>query len=408
MYIKGIVFTLVVFTALFFLNQAAAAQEVVDSFNADIKILPDSRIEVTETITYDFGITQRHGISRDIPYQYQRGGANYNIRLSINSVVDEDGSPYPYTTGRSGGEVHLKIGDPDELVMGKNTYVISYTVARAINYFEDHHELYWNVTGNNWPVPINNAQASVTLPVSLTDPQRLKQCFTGFLGSTGQDCLILTADDFTVEYSSELTLYSGEGLTLVLGWPTGVTMLPSTAQQVTWFVQDNWPVALPVIVLMVMFYLWYTRGRDPTGRGTVIPRYEPPDKMSPGVLGTVVDEKVDLKDLSASIIQLAVKGYLKIKEVEKEKFIGKKVGYEFIKLKDADNSIPEFEKNILEGIFYSGDTTSLEKLKNQFYIHLPKIKKSVYHLVVADGYFPTNPDKVRKGYAVASIFIIPI
>ena len=407
MLVKRITFGLVVLTGLLIMNHAVAAQEVVDNFSADIIVSSDGSFEVTETIVYDFGSTQRHGISRDIPYQYKRGGANYNIRIRIEAVVNAAGFALPYTTSRSGGEIHLKIGDPDIFVTGKNTYVISYVVARALNYFDDHHELYWNVTGNSWPVPINKAQATVTLPRSLTDPQRLKQCFTGLVGSTENDCSVSSTDDFTVAYNAD-TMYSGEGLTIVLGWPTGVTRQPSTWQQIRWFAQDNWPVALPIIVLIVMFYLWYTRGRDPAGRGTIIPIYAAPDKISPGLLGTVVDEKADLKDISASIIHLAVRGYLKIKEITIDRIIGQKTDYEFTKLKEPDESIPDFEKEILKGIFDASDTIQMSKLKNKFYLHLPTIKKSLYKLVVADGYFPTDPDKVRKVYALASIFITPI
>ncbi len=385
---------------------AHAAEEHISAFDVLLDVQSDSTIQVTEAIVYDFGATEHHGIYRDIPYTYKRSGSSYKLRLTVDSVTDDTGTTQPYTTSRGGGELSLKIGDPNRTISGLHTYVITYTVQRAINYFDDHDELYWNVTGDQWQVGIDEASASVTLPESLTADQRLAECFTGAAGSTSNDCTIDFPSNYEIDYFTDSSLASYEGLTIVAGWPKGITVAPSTSDRIWWFVQDNWYGLIPFIVVIGMLYLWYTRGRDPRGRGTIIPQYDPPDSLSAGLVGTVVDERADLRDISATIIQLAVKGYLTIKQTNVKKIIGSKTDYEFIKKKEADSALEAHEKEIFDALFSSGSEISVSSLKNKFYTSLPGIKKAMYRQVVESGYFPTSPDSVRRMYSILGAVIM--
>ncbi len=388
-----------------FLFATAVHAESITSWQSDITVQQDSTVSVTETIEYSFGNQQRHGIYRSIPYSYIRDGAKYNVRIQVQSVTDEDGATQPYSTTKWGGELEIKIGDADIYVSGTHTYVITYTIQRAINYFDDHDELYWNVTGTEWDVPIHNALATVSLS-GVIDKQDLRvACYTGIFGSTNQYCNWQIGSDGIIAIYADRQLDSYEGMSFVLGMPKGVVTRPSTWQQVRWWLADNWPIAIPFIVIIGMFYIWFTHGRDPEGRGTIIPRYKPPRDMTAGEMGTVVDEKVDLNDISATIIQLAIKGYLKIKEIDRKKLLGKTRDYELIKIKEADDTLGKHEQEILKTVFDTGDTKTVSRMKNKFYIHLKDIKKAMYEQVVADEYFPTNPEKVRQRYG---LFTAPI
>ena len=372
--------------------------EKIDSFDTNIVVKNDSSFVVEETIVYNFGNSEdRHGIYRYIPYTYNRDGNKYNIRLNVSGVYDENNNEYNYTTSKSSGELNIKIGDADKYVSGQKTYLIVYEVSRAINYFDSHDELFWNVTGNGWNVEISKSSASITLPQIVNESDIQIACYTGYYGSEEQDCNFQTLEDI-YKFTSEDTILSYEGLSVVLGWSKGVVIEADFSQKLIWFMEDNWPILFPIVVLIVMFFLWYTRGRDPEVRDTIIPFYEAPNNMSSGELGTVIDEKVDLKDISATIIQLAVKGYLKIREIEQKKILGKKMDFELIKLKEADSELIEFEKLIFDGIFGKSKLIKVSELKNKFYKHLAKIKKAMYELVVTNDYFPTNPDKVRNMY----------
>ncbi|MFA5134599.1 MAG: DUF2207 domain-containing protein [Patescibacteria group bacterium] len=385
----------------------AQAQELIDDFHSLIAISHDGTVTVTETITYDFGPFERHGIYRTIPYSYNRDGTKYKISVGILGVSDETGTAIPYTVERSFGAVNLKIGDPDKLITGQHTYAITYTLERVINFFEDYDELYLNITGNGWEVPMNAVSAAVEVPgVSAQNLQYT--CFTGALGLQQQYCT-MTAADGSVRFDVDGSLSAYEGLTAVVGFPKGVVAEPTADELIKRFIQDNWPFVLPLLLIGVLVSLWYTRGRDPHVASTIVPQYESPEGIPAGELGTVVDEKVDMHDVSASIIQLAVKGYIKLKEISKDEKARKPDDYEIIKLKEPDAVLKEYEKIILDGIFKSGETSKkISKLKNKFYVELPKIKKAMYKLVVADGFFPTAPDRVRTCYAVISIFILPL
>lgn len=395
-------------TGLFlFLPLVSRAQiEKIDNFKVDVVIDQNGSFTVTEEITYDFGVLQRHGIYRDIPYKYKRTGTNYNLRIKVLSVTDDKGISWPYQITKAGGYLKIKIGDKDKYVTGQQNYYLVYKVERAINYFDEHDELYWNVTGTEWEVPIEKSQATVYLPKEIEKSQLQKACYTGIFGSQKSNCQSEIIDGETLSFTANNKLSSGEGLTIVLGWPKGIVNKPTTGQNILWMLTDNWFFTTPFLVFIVLLYFWYTAGRDPRGRGTIIPQYEPPEKLPPGAMGVVLDEKADLKDISSTIIDLAVNGYLKIREVEKKKLLGKSTDYEFIQLKEEDKDLTDYEKKIYRGIFDVGKEVKLSDLKDNFYVNLKKIKDDLYNLVVKKGYFPFNPDKVRSAYLVVGIVVI--
>ena len=180
------------------------------------------------------------------------------------------------------------------------------------------------------------------------------------------------------------------------------------SQQIIWWLTDNWVVMIPVFGFLFMFFMWWTRGRDPKVIETLVPQYESPQYMPAGEIGVIIDEKADIRDISATIIQLAVKGFLKIKETKSPGLLKDKHDYELHQLKDADGSLKGYEKEIFKGIFDSGKMRTMASMKNKFYVHLKEIKKQMYELVVDDGFFPTNPEKVRNIYRSMAIFVLLI
>lgn len=366
--------------------------ENIDSFNSEIEINEDSSIEVKETIVYNFGSLERHGIYREIPYKYNARGGNFKLRFSDISVKDEKGNNYNFATSKSGNNIRIKIGDADKYVTGIKTYVISYRIERALNYFQDHDELYWNATGNEWEVPISSTQVKIKLPEGIGKDDLQLKCYTGQLGSAEEYCTGEIIDDQTVLYKSDYSLAYYEGLTVVLGWSKGVTTEPSFKQKMLWVLFDNWYLGLPILVFLFSFLYWRMRGKDPKGRGTVIAHYEPPDNLTSAEIGTVYDNKADNKDITAMLIQLAINGYLKIKQYGKGKS-----DYEFIRMKSEEGLKNEFEKKLFNAIFDSGDKKKLSSMKNKFYKDMQEIKRDVYKEVTKKGYYSRNPNRARFG-----------
>jgi hypothetical protein len=157
----------------------AAPGESIPRYGTRIEVRVDGRMRVIETIGYDFGAERRHGIFRRIPVKFRYDKSRDRIYPIDDVKVTMDGSVVPFDQSWDGGYQELKIGDPDHTITGKHTYVIEYSVRGALNSFRDHEELYWNVVGSEWEVPIAAATATVTGPAAI---QKV-ECFTGPRGS---------------------------------------------------------------------------------------------------------------------------------------------------------------------------------------------------------------------------------
>ncbi len=367
----------------------SSGTEQINSFDAQITVQADGPMQVVETIVYDLGPYAKHGIFRKLPYQYTLNGASYNLRYSVTSVVDEQGAPYPYTVQTLGGYVQVKIGDAKATISGVHTYVITYTVQRAIRFLSEQDELYWNVTGNEWTVPILAASATVIPPpgVSILDTE----CFTGVVGSTESSCQFEVDTDGAATFTAPGSLSLGEGLTFAIALPPGSIPPPTQSQLVGWFIADNWYVAIPFVLWGFFHWRWRQRGRDPKGRGTVVPQYDAPDGMAPYVMGAL-DTLVGGKEVSATLIHLATRGYLSIADPGKG-------AYAFTLRKPVDAALAKPEQLLLDGIFgagaSAGSVVTLASLKNVFFKHLPGIRSAMSAEVVARGYYAKNPMTVR-------------
>lgn len=359
------------------------------SFDADLEVRKDGSLMVTENIEADFQGTPKHGIYRDIPLQTQdRLGIKRSIRITFLEAQDERERPWQVKLTREGAYRRIRLGREGATYDGRKTFKLSYRVDRALGHFPDHDELYWNATGNNWAVPMRRSQALVRLPEGVSGPLR-SVAYTGAYGSTRQDAIITTAGGSGLRFNVNRPLSSFEGLTLVVGWPPGAVAMPSRAQRLRWFFRDNWPLAIPLGVLGMMFVLWWNTGRDPA-RQTVPVQYEPPDGLGPAEVGTLADDNVDLKDITATIVDLGRRGFLTIEELKGGEYIltRKKSAEEETKLKS-------YETLLLKFLFYDGGTVALSNLENKFYQHLSGLRSALYDDLVKRGCWWSRPDRVR-------------
>lgn len=425
MRLKNILISAAVIGGLFYLPGLASA-EVIKAFNVKAQIRFNASVRITETIVYDFQGLDRHGIFRTIPVKYQARGGNYHLRLSEIAVADERGSPYQFTVRQTGANTEIKIGDPNVLVSGVMTYAISYTVDRALNYFSDHDEFYWNATGGEWEVPIESSTVTVSYPqaVPISQVQNLTTCFSGLFGGT-QECYTRgfngnpENDLVSSAYFTQINLPAGSGLTVVAGFPKGLVTKPKIWMAIKYTLADNWILGLPVAVFLVFVYLWHTRGRDPAHNLPIVAEYEAPENLSAAEAGTLVDEQAQNKDVSAAIVELAVKGYLKIRKGKREGWIFASDDWQLVRVKREDANLAPFEKEIMERIFSHEEAVvlasakplpderavSLFRLKDKFYRDQAKIKKSIYQALVLKGYFLRSPQNVRRNYFIAGCLV---
>jgi len=241
---------------------------VITSFHSDVAIAADSKLTVTEDIRVDFGSLSKHGIFRTIPLRYRFNDKQDRFYvLEVRSVTDGTNPVQHDDSVDSDNEV-IKIGDPNRLVSGPQRYVITYTVAGAMNSFSDHSELFWNVDGALWPVPKTQVTATVHVP---SGALQKSTCYQGPPGST-ETCTHTDGSD-RADFSSTRSLDSGEEMSVATALNPGAVNVPPPLLEPRQrqFPQDAFdltPLTVTLFVLLTVLgvglvaWNWWVHGRD--------------------------------------------------------------------------------------------------------------------------------------------------
>lgn len=424
-----------IFLCLFLIvPQTALADEgwVIDNFKSDIAIQESGDVRIVETIEVNFGNLSKHGIFRDIPYIYQRDNEKTYTEITVEDILQND-TKAKYETSRNDGYIRLKIGDPDKTISGRNFYTITYTAKGILRSFADHDELYWNVTGNGWPVAITRAEATVTLPkAGITKIT----CFEGYEGSQAA-CQYTQESPQLARFETIQPLGEAQGLTIVVGYTKGIVpILTVERPKEFWEKFIEWPSLMTLAIGLIagigtIFFLWNKYGRDywfaqnifgkrddlgikkPIGaHETITVEFTPPERLRPAEIGVLMDETAHTHDVVATIIDLATRGYLTITEIQKKWLFGS-VDYELTK-KPARNAprhdaeLLGYEKLLLDRLFVGRNSVKISSLKQTFYDDLAEVKKALYKEVIAKKLFSSDPEHVRSTYLGIAIVIIVI
>jgi uncharacterized membrane protein YgcG len=376
----------------------------VTDFDDNISVAEDGSATVHERITVSFE-GEWHGIHRFIPVEYPGPrGTNYTLLLTVNGVTDGDGGKLKYDSSRSNGLRDLKIYIPGAVDVTR-TVEIDYTVRNGTRFFEDHDEFYWNVTGNDWPVPIDRATAVVSFPSPAAGSLRA-QAFTGVYGSAERGA-ITEVKGSEVSFETNNPLPMRGGLTIDVYIPKGILREPGGFARMIWFLDSNPIVFLPFWTLAVMFTLWWYKGRDPDPGLSVAPMYEPPPDMSPAEAGTLLDDAIHPRDITCTLVDLAVRGFVKIEEVDDKGLVFHHKDYVFHLLKPIAQwtDLAPHERVMLTNVFGEGDATRLSSLKNRFYTAIPVIKQDIMAALKNKGMYLVDPDSAN-GYNFAAILVI--
>ena len=384
-----------------------AAQDrslAIRGFDARIVVRPDGMVDVTETITAEF-TGSWNGLYRSIPVDYRTPqGLGWTLRVEVLGATDEQGRALRIETSRDRHFLKTKIWVPGALDVTR-TIVLRYQAPNGLRFFEDHDELYWNVTGDEWDIPIGMATARIELPPGATGLR--STAFTGVYGSTAASAKI-TTEGRVLRVATREPLEFREGLTVVVGWDKGLVAAPTNTEEALALAESNWPLVIPPLVFAGMLLLWWKVGRDPSNLPAVV-QYEPPGGLTPAEAGTLIDESVDMRDITATIIDLAVLGHLRIEEREEKVFLGLWDRTEFVfhptQPPEGTRPLVAHEQRVLAGIFDGHDgEIKLSDLKNEFYIELPGIRNAVYDRLKDRGLQRIRPDKVKHYWILAGIF----
>ena len=358
---------------------ASEAEERILSFSSAATVFEDSSLEVREDISVNVeGRRIQRGIYRDFPTKYSDStGRSVILGFSVKSAL-LGGREVPYTVRSIADGVRVYLGDPDgRAPIGEQTYTLVYVVAGALGFFDDHDELYWNVTGNGWAFVIDEARFSLSLPGGAS--HTAVEFFTGWQGARGQDAKLLP--DGSVLTTSPLP--AGEGLTVAYAWPKGIVSPPKEPFLRSFFARYrvHFLVALPLLLLLVYLLLWLRWGKDPP-MPVIIPLFSPSTDKTPGFLRYVSRMGMDDACFTAEILHLAVKGFIAIKKQESEKKSGKAL-YSLQRTEKASPELPGAEKLLLAALF-SGERKDVA-IQNESSVVLGDARKRLTKLFEKNG-----------------------
>jgi len=372
----------------------------ISSFDVFVNILPDADLDVMETIIADFDVDKR-GIFRVIPIRYAVGIHQYGLRFNLIGVTDEEGRARTTHTTFEDNYARIRIGDADRYVNGTQVYKIHYRIARTILTEADHQVLRWNATGHEWGVPIESSYVTVKLPpsVSLADGAKKSavgyQAYTGFYGSKTRLAGTVVADKNEIHFRAG-KLMPREGVTVEISMPAGSVQQPGLLREIGWFLVDNFVYAVALLTGVVCLLCWFWFGRDLPGRGTIMVQYEPPKDLTPTEVGTLCDESIDMRDISAAVIDWAVRGIIQIREDGKD--------YTFTRKQKSPHLKP-YETLLFNKLFGDKTEVKLSQLNFKFYDVLPEVKQTVYSSLTKQGYFDGNPDTVRTTFLILGLVL---
>lgn len=396
----------------FLLVPKVFAQEKIESFDVSIIAHKDGTMTIKEKIDYDFGSENRHGIFRTLPLVSEVGPL-YRIIVVDFLDIKRDGSNENFEVDKQSKNIEVKIGDPDKTITGLHNYIIVYTVENGIgSNYENHDEIYWNVTGNSWQIPIEKASYKIETDFGVDPLESI--CFTGPAASRLQNCLV---EDKFISTTQRLEPY--QGLTTVTKFPVN-TFPKSILKKSEPFLDPDFitllkiyiPILISLNLLLAPFLLFrYFKNKPKQRFGSPAVNFDIPKDgtgkiLPPAEAGIIDNHKLERDDVVATIFDLAIKKYIKIEEVKKIKTLRPdEIDYEIVRLKN-NGQVSEFEKKLLDRLFQSGERVSLKSLKSDFYLTFSKLENEIFDSLQEKGFYEKNPKNQMTGLLVLGILTL--
>lgn len=364
------------------------------SINLALKVERDGRLTVAETVF----VQARSAMTRRAPLRIRTGDDRDRVFTVRDVRVDGNGS-----TQVDGNELVLRLGE------GATT--VTYTVDGAVVDFGDHQEARWQLA-SGWDVPVRFLRASFIAP----HPPDAMTCLAGEFGSTTA-CTSARLDHGLVLRVEQEDLKAGNRIDLSVTLPAGTVpanaRFDSSSTKLGAFALS--PVSgagLGVLTLLLLggfLLLWRARGRDARALATdvgpvdVLMRegdrvtFASPDGVLPGQIGTVVDERVDPADLTATVLDLAVRNYLWISELAPGDWL-------LVRRNPPDEALTGYERAVLDALLPDGrDRVALSELST---VDLRSARDALYADVVARKWFTHRPDRERGRWAMIGAAVL--
>ena len=355
--------------------------EVIEKFHTDLVVLNNQKAVVKESIDYNFGSLQKHGIYLDIPK---------NKTKISNIKITQNGAQTPYKLFRERNFYRLRIGDPNRVVSGRVNYNISFTLSGVIvREFGDKNAIIFDFIGTGWSVPIKEASGRLFLPKELQKSRIVVNGFRGRFGS--KEPVEVTRSGSILEFHT-FKLQPKEGVTLSVAFDPSL-MAASEEPSSAYYKNPLYYLFLaPILALFYFFAKRYNLFGD---IGSIAPRYRPPEELTLLEAGLLKDNFADFDEVKPAILELANLGYLKVEIIDDEIYLKKEP-------KDTQ-ALTEDQRAIYEEIFSVGDLVPNRELRIDKTL-FERTKEHLHESLVQKGYFGSKVSTARQTFIFAATF----
>ena len=375
---------------------------VINDFAAKYSLTnddPQGLLNTIETIELSYS-GQNRGILRAIPTKYKGTDTNVSV-LSVS----RNGKPEPYVIYKENDNAVVKIGDADTYITGPHKYVITYEVENVVQFYDTHDELFWDINGDQWLQTFESVSVDVS-GGALIDQDVGVKCFTGAVGSTSENCTIKTGANSFAAATTE-TLSAGETLSVVAAYKKGYFTPPKF-----WERHKNLIVLSPLFIAQIsvgrsLHKKWKRYGKDYKRLGVTAPFFSRPKGLSVMQSAYVEANKLTQKHISAAIIDLSIRGYLKITETKE----GRKYRHSISLEKPLNNKLTADERKLITDLVGTsvGGSVNLEDRKYKLADTHKELSEMLDAKALQKGLYELSPKKaagkVRGEIVAASILM---
>jgi len=408
----------------------ADSDRLISQYDVVLDVQKDHTLRVKETIRYDFGEKEFNQFSRDLPLE--------GISVDVQKATATDQENTRYTTKREDGTLLIDVKSGEEKFSGRHTFTVVYTVTGplwyqasslrsdtehwqrgAFRHYEDFDEVYWNAIGDQWDAPVANSTVTVNLPDEVDANSIKTSCYTGEQGSTKQEC-ITQQNENTVTFTLDTTLQEAF-FTVAVGFEKGVVAGVSSFEQTMYILMRRvLPGIVGVLFLALIGWLYYRAKNQYTLKRPIVRQYKPPQELRPAEVSRIYHQESKKDEFAATIVDLAVRGVIKIKEEEKDQFIGSEKIHK-LELRDPDyrerDDLRAYETELLEKIFAQehleeeeGDhpLVNMETLNKKHALakYASDIQKQIYTDMNGAEYFRSKPQRIAGRWIALGAILV--
>ena len=358
----------------------------IDFYNVVIQVGEDNAFDIEEIMSVNF-TEERHGLDRSIPIKKRIKHLDGTLS-EVMAQLRNMGCSVKSTYYSKGNDVVVKIGDPEELVIGKQDYVLSYTYDLGKDLGEGYDEFCFNIIGTEWNSTISGVTFQINMPKAF-DQNKVKF-------SVGDKGSIHTNNiDYIVEGNSIMGRYAGvlnpnEGITIRVELPEGY--FNATTSNVTWSMNINIVKMIPLVTLFIIIALWLIFARNQ--KEYIVPCPYPPEGFNSAEVGMIYEGEATDSAVISLVFSMAQRGYLNIIEISSDNTNSRSY-FAFEKNKEYDGE-DEVERTFFEGLFKDTNRVEQMDIKNKFYSTVDEVKRILYTKNKRRDFFVKSTDYIRR------------